>query len=265
MEEDTRSSKRKRTSQIIYVNGYAVKRQNLYTLEEGEPSVWDAEMRRREGENEDMEEEEPAIRKVEPLKPKLPSKPKEIHLSESAKAKNANNQLIKAAIEAAKMKKQQFICQHWKCLSPFIDGSCPPYNEESIVTSITLSQQPACLTNVNMRDYQLVGLNWLIKCFESGVNAILGDEMGLGKTLQTISFLGWLKFEQNINGPFLVTVPLSVLSNWVQEFKRFLPNTRVLKLHSSDAQEKERLKKEGNSVFCIYGYELSTNIFISSS
>ena len=252
--EGERSSKRKRTSQIIYVNGYAVKRQNLYTLEEGEPSVWE-EMRRKKGVKEDEEveqrQQEEEVRQIAKLKPKLPSKPKEMHLSDSAKARNANNQLIKTAMEAAKAKKQQFICQHWKCLSPFIEGTCPPYNEGNCATPTTLSHQPVCLTNVNMRDYQIVGLNWLIKCFESGVNAILGDEMGLGKTLQTISFLGWLKFEQNTSGPFLIAVPLSVLSNWVQEFKRFLPNMRVLKLHSSDAQEKERLKKEGTVIYVL--------------
>ena len=68
--------------------------------------------------------------------------------------------------------------------------------------------------------------------------------MGLGKTLQTIAFLGWMKFVQNLNGPFLIIVPLSVLSNWLNEFKRFLPNMRVLKLHTSDSNERKRLKKE---------------------
>nr|GMD42056.1 ISWI chromatin-remodeling complex ATPase CHR11 [Ipomoea batatas] len=37
-----------------------------------------------------------------------------------------------------------------------------------------------------MRDYQLAGLNWLIRLYENGINGILADEMGLGKTLQTI-------------------------------------------------------------------------------
>jgi hypothetical protein len=30
---------------------------------------------------------------------------------------------------------------------------------------------------------------------------------GLGKTIQTISFLGWLLFEEHIPGPYLVVVP----------------------------------------------------------
>lgn len=29
----------------------------------------------------------------------------------------------------------------------------------------------------NMRDYQLAGLNWLIRLYENGINGILADEM----------------------------------------------------------------------------------------
>lgn len=36
--------------------------------------------------------------------------------------------------------------------------------------------------------------------------------------------------------------PLSVLSSWLTEFKRFCPALRVVKLHSSDMHERERLK-----------------------
>ena len=35
-----------------------------------------------------------------------------------------------------------------------------------------------------MREYQLAGLNWLIRLYDNGINGILADEMGLGKTLQ---------------------------------------------------------------------------------
>lgn len=32
-----------------------------------------------------------------------------------------------------------------------------------------------------MRDYQLAGLNWLIRLYENGINGILADEMVLQK------------------------------------------------------------------------------------
>ena len=41
---------------------------------------------------------------------------------------------------------------------------------------------PSLLTNGALRDYQLVGVNWLISLFKNGINGILADEMGLGKT-----------------------------------------------------------------------------------
>ncbi len=41
-----------------------------------------------------------------------------------------------------------------------------------------------------------------------------------GKTIQTISLVCYLmEYKQN-NGPFLVVVPLSTLSNWVNEFNK---------------------------------------------
>ena len=35
-----------------------------------------------------------------------------------------------------------------------------------------------------LRDYQIEGLNWLLKCWYSKRSSILADEMGLGKTVQ---------------------------------------------------------------------------------
>ena len=67
---------------------------------------------------------------------------------------------------------------------------------------------------------------------------------GLGKTLQTIAYLGWMRFEQKMSGPFLVVVPLSVFPNWRNEFSKFLPQMRVLMLHTGDVDERERLRKK---------------------
>lgn len=87
-----------------------------------------------------------------------------------------------------------------------------------------------------------------------------------GKTLQTISFLGWLRFEQKCPGPYLVVVPLSVLSNWDNEFKRFLPDMRVLKLHSSDSKEKDRMRKEMlHSVYNKYDVVITTYDILKSA
>ncbi|EOD41894.1 hypothetical protein EMIHUDRAFT_60956 [Emiliania huxleyi CCMP1516] len=77
-----------------------------------------------------------------------------------------------------------------------------------------------------------------------GLSPILGDEMGLGKTLQTIAVIAHLKFGLKQPGASLVVCPLSVLSTWCAELKRWCPSLRTIKLHSSDVAERERLKTQ---------------------
>eukprot|EP00762_Andalucia_godoyi_P004324 ANDGO_05544.mRNA.1 putative chromatin-remodeling complex ATPase chain len=93
-----------------------------------------------------------------------------------------------------------------------------------------------------MRDYQVEGVNWLIKLYDSGINGILADEMGLGKTLQTIAFLGYLKHMRDVSGPHLVVVPKSVLGNWMREFQRWCPSMKVFRFHGS--QEERESQRE---------------------
>eukprot|EP00271_Cylindrocystis_brebissonii_P005099 TRINITY_DN17038_c0_g1_i1.p1 TRINITY_DN17038_c0_g1~~TRINITY_DN17038_c0_g1_i1.p1 ORF type:complete len:1097 (-),score=364.26 TRINITY_DN17038_c0_g1_i1:1012-4302(-) len=92
--------------------------------------------------------------------------------------------------------------------------------------------QPSCIHG-KMRDYQLAGLNWLIRLYENGINGILADEMGLGKTLQTISLLGYLHEFKGISGPHMVVAPKSTLGNWINELKRFCPVLRAFKFHGN--------------------------------
>ena len=65
-----------------------------------------------------------------------------------------------------------------------------------------------------LREYQHVGLNWLVSCYDKALNGILADEMGLGKTIQTIALLAYLACECGIWGPHLIVVPTSVMLNW---------------------------------------------------
>ncbi|XP_068658521.1 protein CHROMATIN REMODELING 5-like isoform X2 [Aristolochia californica] len=91
-----------------------------------------------------------------------------------------------------------------------------------------LDEQPEWLKGGKLRDYQLEGLNFLVNSWRNDTNVILADEMGLGKTVQSVSMLGFLQHAQQINGPFLVVVPLSTLSNWAKEFKKWLPEMNVV-------------------------------------
>ena len=47
--------------------------------------------------------------------------------------------------------------------------------------------QPAMLRGpggAKLREYQLVGLQWMVSLYNNRLNGILADEMGLGKTVQ---------------------------------------------------------------------------------
>ncbi|KAH7082974.1 SNF2 family N-terminal domain-containing protein [Paraphoma chrysanthemicola] len=120
-------------------------------------------------------------------------------------------------------------------------------------------ESPGYIHGGTMRDYQVAGLNWLISLHENGISGILADEMGLGKTLQTISFIGYLRFIAGISGPHLVVVPKSTLDNWKREFERWIPDINVLVLQGNkdDRAEliKERLVDEKFDV-CITSYEM---------
>ena len=48
---------------------------------------------------------------------------------------------------------------------------------------LRLTAQPSVLKNGTLRDYQLEGLNWLVRLYNNGISGILADEMGLGKTI----------------------------------------------------------------------------------
>lgn len=91
-----------------------------------------------------------------------------------------------------------------------------------------------------LREYQLIGLDWLVTMHEKHLNGILADEMGLGKTIQTIALLAHLACEKGIWGPHLVVVPTSVMLNWELEFKRWCPGFKILTYYGSQKERKAK-------------------------
>ncbi|KAG1732213.1 SNF2 family N-terminal domain-containing protein [Suillus paluster] len=90
-----------------------------------------------------------------------------------------------------------------------------------------VSSQPSIIAEgITLKDYQLLGINWLWLLYRKRHSSILADEMGLGKTIQVISFFALLKERGNF-GPHLVIVPSSTLENWCREFARFAPSISV--------------------------------------
>jgi len=101
-----------------------------------------------------------------------------------------------------------------------------------------------------LKEFQLTGLNWLAYSWAQEQNGILADEvshnrlvarshililtfpvrsqMGLGKTIQSVSFLSYLYHELQQYGPFLVVVPLSTITAWQMQFKKWAPDLNVI-------------------------------------
>ncbi|VDN09472.1 unnamed protein product, partial [Dibothriocephalus latus] len=133
-------------------------------------------------------------------------------------------------------------------------------------------------------DYQRTGVRWLWQLHRHGTGGILGDEMGLGKTIQIIAFLAGLRhshlpstdsiFQMAMSrsrnsvrsayddglvnlGPVLIVCPATVLSQWLSEFRTWIPTARVVILHSSGSgyTNPSRLM---SSLFSTSGFVLTT-------
>nr|XP_040017925.1 chromodomain-helicase-DNA-binding protein 2 isoform X1 [Gasterosteus aculeatus aculeatus] len=123
------------------------------------------------------------------------------------------------------------------CIDSFINrnsSKCVPSKDCKVLKQrprfSPLKKQPSYIgdDNLQLRDYQLDGLNWLAHSWCRCNSVILADEMGLGKTIQTISFLSYLFHQHQLYGPFLVVVPLSTLSSWQREFETWAPQMNVV-------------------------------------
>nr|XP_009927348.1 PREDICTED: LOW QUALITY PROTEIN: transcription activator BRG1-like [Haliaeetus albicilla] len=98
-----------------------------------------------------------------------------------------------------------------------------------------VDKQSTLMVNGVLKQYQIKGLEWLGALYNNNPNGILADEMGLGKTIQTIALITYLMEHKRINGPFLIIVPLSTLSNWAYEFDKWAPSVVKVSYKGSPA------------------------------
>uniref|UniRef100_K3WBB7 Uncharacterized protein n=1 Tax=Globisporangium ultimum (strain ATCC 200006 / CBS 805.95 / DAOM BR144) TaxID=431595 RepID=K3WBB7_GLOUD len=142
---------------------------------------------------------------------------------------------------------------------------------EALVKQFATAQPPATLDNVNLHDYQLHGMRWMLTKYVQDLNPILGDEMGLGKTLQVIAFIAsLLEYFESEDAPrkknpdeaamFLIVAPLSVLPNWMEQFERFAPSIDVVvytgqKIERQVTEEKVKARK-AKPLVVVTSYEM---------
>ncbi|CAL8090567.1 unnamed protein product [Orchesella dallaii] len=141
-------------------------------------------------------------------------------------------------------------------LSYLVESYKPIGNTLSSTTVVT--KVPLLLRH-QLREYQHIGLDWLVTMYDKKLNGILADEMGLGKTIQTIALLAYLAEERGNWGPYLIIVPTSVMLNWEMEFKKWCPGFKILTYYGS--QKERKLKRSGwtkSNAFhvCITSYKL---------
>ncbi|KAF2831327.1 hypothetical protein CC86DRAFT_281980 [Ophiobolus disseminans] len=114
-------------------------------------------------------------------------------------------------------------------------------NTRRVINRAKLLKQPAIMNkDIELKDYQIVGLNWLNLLWQNKISGILADDMGLGKTCQIIAFLSHLKEQGNSgNDPSLIVVPGSTLENWCREFQRFSETITFTPYYGGQAQRFE--------------------------
>jgi len=112
---------------------------------------------------------------------------------------------------------------------------------------VRFEEQPDYIKGGTLKEFQMKGLNWLAYLWSRKENGILADEMGLGKTVQTVAFISYLVHSAMQNGPFLVVVPLSTLSAWMDQFETWAPDLNVISyLGNSVSRKVERENEFGD-------------------
>ncbi len=97
---------------------------------------------------------------------------------------------------------------------------------------------PSVLDSV-LRNYQRVGIKWLLSLRKNGFGGCLADDMGLGKTLQVISYLSD-KSQENTKA--LIVVPKTLIVNWIREFQKFAPDVSTYVYHGPERSLEEAHK-----------------------
>ena len=109
---------------------------------------------------------------------------------------------------------------------------------------VLMKEQPDYIggEGYKLREYQLDGINFLLRAWHKRNSLILADEMGLGKTIQTITFLQYLFHNYSFKGPMLVCVPLSTMAAWQKEFSQWAPDMNVI-TYLGDAKSREIIRE----------------------
>ena len=143
-----------------------------------------------------------------------------------------------------------------RCHSNFEENNSDSDTEDDFIKQ---EEQPVNLENGVLEDYQLEGLNWLLKLHSMNINGILADEMGLGKTIQTIALLAYLNLKCDTL-THLIIVPKVTITNWEKEINKWLPKIKLLFFYGNKDERKiltEHTIKESHYDIILTTFECS--------
>lgn len=150
--------------------------------------------------------------------------------------------------------------QHFSILNSRVGGLSENFrnNLRSLLSTDKLLQEPVPQgIQAELRQYQDEGYNWMFRLYKNGFGGCLADDMGLGKTLQTLTLLKRISsesttesqktakknekqtvqlsifdsavpaIENKSSGCSVVIVPTSLVHNWLNECRKFVPSLSV--------------------------------------
>lgn len=105
-----------------------------------------------------------------------------------------------------------------------------------------------------LREYQKLGLAWLGHLRDMGLGGCLADDMGLGKTVQVLALRAVLfDGRKKKPAPWLVVVPRSLVTSWIDECKRFAPGLEVIDYTGLEREERLGDIPKSHMVVTTYG------------
>ena len=112
--------------------------------------------------------------------------------------------------------------------------------------------------HAELRQYQRIGMSWLVQMSQMGLGACLADDMGLGKTLQWLAYLQHRRERHaRDDKPVLLVCPTSVIGHWEREVIRFVPELPLLRHYGLDRlQNAEAFRHAASGKLVITSYGL---------
>ena len=109
----------------------------------------------------------------------------------------------------------------------------------------------------NLREYQLVGYDWLNNLDQYMLGGILADDMGLGKTVQVLAvILSYAEKCIDKKLPSMVICPSSLALNWQDESNKFTPTLKTLVISGTAEERKSKIESIGEYDIVITSYDL---------